>query len=115
MEVSVNVEPSKPRTCIRQRNRPNGEAETTEEWYRVNVAVAFLDNIISELDSKLSAVAQTSSQLLGLVPSLLCSQNQVDISETVQLYHDDLSSPELFGRWKDIYLHLNFLQWNFVQ
>ena len=109
MGVSVNVEPSKPRTCIRQRNRPNAEAETTEEWYRVNVAVPFLDHIISELDSKFSAVAQTSSRLLGLVPSILCSQSEVDISETVQLYHDDLPSPELFdqefSRWKDIYMH----------
>ena len=82
MGVSVNVEPSKPRTCTHQRNRPNGEAETTEEWYRVNVAVSFLDHIISELDYKFSAVAQTSSHLLGLVPSILCFQSQVDISKT---------------------------------
>ena len=75
----------------------------------MNVAVPFLDHIISELDSKFSAVAQTSSRLLGLVPSILCFQSEVDISETVQLYHDDLPSPELFdqefSRWKDIYMH----------
>ena len=84
-------------------------SETTEEWYRMNVAVPFLDHIISELDSKFSAVAQISSRLLGLVPSIMCSQSEVDISETVQLYRDDLPSPELFdqefSRWKDIYMH----------
>ena len=71
----MNVQPSKPRTCIRQRNRPNAEAETVEEWYRVNVAVPFLDHIIVELDSQFSAIAQTSTRLLGLVPSIMCSQN----------------------------------------
>ena len=107
--TAVNVQPSKPRTCIRQRNRPNAEAETVEEWYRVNVAVPFLDHIIVELDSQFSAIAQTSTQLLGLVPSIMCSQDDLDISEAVELYHNDLPSPELFdqefSRWRDIYVH----------
>ena len=107
--TAVNVQPSKPRTCIHQRNRPNAEAETVKEWYRVNVAVPFLDHIIVELDSQFSAIAQTSTRLLGLVPSIMCSQNDFDISEAVELYHDDLPSPELFdqefSRWRDIYVH----------
>lgn len=108
MGAAVNVEPSKPRTCIRQRNRPNAEAETVEEWYRVNVAVPFLDHIIVELDSQFSALAQTSTRLLGLVPSIMCSQREIDVSEAVELYHDDLPSPELFdqefSRWRDVYV-----------
>jgi hypothetical protein len=107
--AAVNVEPSKPRTCVHQRNRPNAEADTVEEWYRVNVAAPFLDHIIVELDSQFSAVAQTSTRLLGLVPSIMCSQNDLGISEAVELYHDDLPSPELFdqefSRWKDVYVH----------
>ena len=104
--TAVNVQPSKPRTCIHQRNRPNAEAETVEEWYRVNVAVPFLDHIIVELDSQFSAIAQTSTRLLGLVPYIMCSQDDLDISEAVELYYDDLPSPELFdqelSRWRDI-------------
>ena len=72
----------------------------------MNVAVPFLDDIIAELDSQFSAMAQTSSQLLGLIPSIMCCQKDLDISE---LYHDDLPSPELFdqgfARWQDMYLH----------
>ena len=109
MASAVNVDPCKTRTCVRQRNRPNAEAETVEEWYRVNVAVPFLDHIIAELDSQFSAMAQTSSQLLGLVPSIMCCQKDLDISEAVKLYHDDVPSPELFdqefARWQDMYLH----------
>ena len=72
----------------------------------MNVAVPFLDHIIVELDSQFSAIAQTSTRLLGLVPSIMCSQH--DISEAVELYYDDLPSPELFDqeliRWRDIYV-----------
>ena len=103
MATAVNVEPSKSRTCARQRSRPNAEAETVEEWYKVNVAIPFLDHIITELDSQFSALAQTSSRLLGLVPSVMCSKTDLDISEAVELYHDDVPSPELFdqefARW----------------
>ena len=74
MAAAVNIEPSKPRTCVCQRNRPNAEAETVEGWYKVNVTIPFLDHVIAELDSQFSAVAQRSSQLLGLVPSIMCSK-----------------------------------------
>lgn len=108
MAVAVNVESSKPRTCARQRNRPNAQAETVEEWYKVNVVIPFLDHVVAELESQFSAVAQIASQLLGLVPSIMCSQEDLDISEAVQLYHDDLPSPELFdqefARWRDMHL-----------
>ena len=62
----------------------------------MNIVIPFLDHIIAELDSQFPAVAQTSSQLLGLVSSLMCSQGDLDISEAVQVYHDELPLPELF-------------------
>ena len=77
MAAAVDIEPAKPRTCVRQRNRPNAEAETVEEWYMVNVAIPFMDHIMTELDSQFSALAQTSARLLGLVPSALCSRDDL--------------------------------------
>ena len=44
MATAVNVEPSKPRSCSRQRNRPNVVACTVEEWYKINVAIPFIDH-----------------------------------------------------------------------
>ena len=90
--TAVNVEPTTPRTCARQKNRLNAEAETVEEWYKtveewyktveewykVNFAVSFLDHIIAQLDSQFSALAQTS-QLLGLVPSVICSKSRKEL------------------------------------
>ena len=61
MAAAVDVEPAKPRTCAHQKNRPNAEAETVEEWYKVNVAIPFLDHIITELGSQFLALAQMAS------------------------------------------------------
>ena len=61
MAAAVDIEPAKPRTCARQKNRPNAEAETVEEWYKVNVAIPFLDHIITELGSQFLALAQMAS------------------------------------------------------
>lgn len=108
MGASVNVDPSRPRSCTRQRNRPNAEADSVEDWYRVNVAIPFLDHIIAELDSQFSQLAKTASQLLCLVPSVMSSSSSSsdsnNLDELVELYKDDLPSPELFNqefsRWQ---------------
>ena len=107
MATAVNVQPSKPRSCARQRHRPNADAETIEDWYRINVAVPFLDHIIQEIECQFSPMTQTASKLLGLVPSVTCERD-MDMTEIVQLYCNDMSSPELFmqehTRWKIRYL-----------
>lgn len=103
MAITVNVQPSKPRSCSRQGHRPNADAETVEDWYRVNVAIPFLDHILNELESQFSSMAQTASKLFGLVPAVLCKKD-VDMSEAVQLYCNNIPSPEVFKqelmRWK---------------
>lgn len=103
MGSSVNVHPSKPRSCAHQTNRPNAPAESLEDWYRINVAIPFIDHVITELDSKFTRLAKTASQLLSLVPSVMCDSN-VNFSELIELYEDDLPSPELFdqefSRWQ---------------
>ena len=104
MATSINVAPSKPRNCSHQRNRPNASAETIEEWYRINVAIPFLDHIINELGEQFSSLTKTSLKLLGLVPSVLCQNSTPDLSDAIKLYSSDLPSPEQFDqeyqRWK---------------
>ena len=104
MGASINVDPSRPRSCARQRNRPNIATDSIEDWYKVNVAIPFIDHIIAELDSKFSQLANTASQLLCLVPSIMYNKTNIDTTELVKLYNNDLPSPELFeqefSRWK---------------
>lgn len=100
MSASVKVVPSKPRSCSRQSHRPNATAESVEDWFRINVAIPFLDHIIMELDSKFTQFSKTASQLLFV----LRNASDVTFSEVLKLYHDDLPSPELFdqelSRWQ---------------
>ena len=55
MAEKVNVEPAKPRTTGRQRHRANAPAESVKEYYMNNIAIPFLDHIISELDARFSS------------------------------------------------------------
>ena len=71
-------------------------AEDIEVWYRINVAVPFLDHIISELNEQFSSLAQTATKLYGMIPAILCSGKNVDLTEVIELYNDDMPSPELF-------------------
>ena len=50
MAENVGIVPTAPRTTGRQLHRANAPAVDPKEYYRVNVAVPFLDHIISELD-----------------------------------------------------------------
>ena len=62
MANAVNTNISRPRNCRRQIHWPNAEVEGIEEWYRINVAIPFLDHIISELNTQFSSLAQTASR-----------------------------------------------------
>ena len=90
MGASVNVDPSKPRSCARQRNRPNAAAESIDNWYRINVAIPFIDHIMTELDFHFSGLAKTASKLLALVLSNMYKKNvNLDLTELKTLYNDD--------------------------
>ena len=108
MAAAVDVEPRKPRSCARQRHRPNTDSKTIEEWYQINAALPFLDHIMTELDEHFSVLAQTSSHLLQLVPSILCSMENVELSSVTQSYVQGLPSPEILeqelSKWKHMYM-----------
>ena len=95
MGAAVDVEPCKPRSCSRQRHRVNAEAESIEQWFLRNAAIPFVDHVLTELDTRFSVLSQTSSQLLELVPSVLCSKKDIDLPAVEQLCAQDLPSPEL--------------------
>ena len=109
MAAVVGVQPCAPRNCARQRHRPNADATTIEEWYKINVAIPFLDHITAELESQFSPLAKMSSKLLKLVPAIVCDKDAtVDIEDILQLYSNDLPSSELLEqeitRWKIKYM-----------
>ena len=63
---------------------------------------------MTERDEHFSVLAQTSSHLLQLVPSILCCMENVELSSVTQLYAQDLPSPEILeqelSRWKHMHM-----------
>ena len=107
MACQVGTQPSHPRSRqdTRQQHRSNAPAETSEQYYRRNCVVPFLDHIVSDLESRFSPLAVKAASLLGLVPSVLCAEgSHTNIQEAVEMYSGDLPSPELVDmeitRWK---------------
>lgn len=106
MAEKVGIVATAPRTTGRQLHRANAPAVDPKEYYHVNIAVPFLDHIISELDGQFSGLTMRVSKLLGLVPSVI-QESQItaqQLNDLVDLYKDDLPSPQLFfaefQRWK---------------
>ena len=107
MACQVGTQPSHPYSHqdTRQQHRTNTPAETSEQYYRRNCAVPFLDHIVSSLESRISPLAMKAASVLGLVPSVLCAErSHTNTQEAADMYSGDLSSPELVDmettRWK---------------
>ena len=71
MAEKVGFAPSSPRIAGRQQHSPNTPAIDPKEYFRVKVALPFLDHIISELDDQFPSLALRVSKLLGLVPCVI--------------------------------------------
>ena len=69
---------------------------TIEEWYKINVAIPFLDHIITDLQVRFSAYGKTASSLCCLVPSVILKCESIDFSDLIEFYHSYLPCPELF-------------------
>lgn len=54
MAEKLSIEPSHPRIAARQQHRVNAPAVSVRDYYQRNLAIPFLDNIITELNSRFS-------------------------------------------------------------
>ena len=107
MGESVHIEPAFPRVTSRQCHRANNPTLSPLEYYRRNLVIAVLDEVISEFDTRFSKLSITAGQLVGLVPSIIC-EKEVNIGDVAELYTRDLPSPKLLDRdvdwWKRKYV-----------
>ena len=93
----VGIEPSLPRIARKQIHRSNPPYDTPEEYYRRTIAIPLLDSLLSELDTRFSALSQRATKLLFLVPTVMCSPSYRDekIFDVVEMYKDDLLNPDI--------------------
>lgn len=89
----VNVEPTFPRTVGRMRHRANCPAGTPEEYYKRNLVIPLLDHFLSEFQERFTDNSKRATQILHLIPSVICSKGDIDmqqLDQVVEFYHDDL-------------------------
>ena len=103
MAGNIEVTPSIPRRCGRQRNRD----ESSETYYRRTVTIPFLDHMISEMKWRFSETQRKAVLGLSLVPAAMDNDWKSLVYELVDLYHDDLPDADnLFAE-----LHCWQLKW----
>ena len=97
MAGEVGTAPSKPRSAqrLRQQHRTNAPAGSIQESYKWNSAIAFLDHIITNLESRFSDLSIKATTLLNLVRSVICSAQPMAMVEAADTYNSDMLSPEL--------------------
>ena len=95
---SVHVVPSIPRRCARQRHRNNVPSEDPRTYYRRCISVPLVDHLLAELETRFSPHHRVALLGLCLVPSPLVTLHDLDVkshlAKLVDLYEDDLASPE---------------------
>ena len=121
MAVNVGTEPCQPRTVKRQQHRSNIQVDAVFDHYKINIAIPFLDHVISDLDAQFSRkFVKHNFRHIGWISinslSMYCYfhvyyryihlystgyyccivvfTQQVDLTEVVCMYEHDLPSPE---------------------
>ena len=108
---NLHVEPTIPRSALRQMHRYNISAENPEEYYRRALAIPLVDRFIAEMT--FNSFNKTASKLLLLVPSIICDPqyNDLDIEVLIEQYSDDLPNPDVI----DLELKLWKRKWSEVE
>ena len=78
---------------------------SVEEYFKLAVAIPFLDHLISDINSRFSEHSKRVATLQGLLPKNITSTTTFsDIEPAITFYHDDLPNAlildEELHRWK---------------
>ena len=111
----VSVEPTIPRTVIRQKHRNNTPSSCPEEYFRRTLAIPLLDPIIMEMGTRFNDLSEKASKLLFLVPSILCDESiefdDVTSKEKIAFYSDDIPDSHLIFQDLNLWKH----RWNNIK
>lgn len=105
---SVNIEPSLPRLCGRQRHRDNVPAQTPAEYYRRTITIPVLDHLISEIDRRFSEHHKRALLGLNLIPSIMAQKPLNEVQKLLkpleELYKEDLEDDSFMSELSQWYL-----------
>ncbi len=100
-----NIQIQKPRTNPRQQHRSNPDSTSVEEYFKITVAIPFLDHLISDVTSRFTKHSKQAATLQGLLPIHITNNSSFcDIESAASFYSDDLPNASIldeeFHRWK---------------
>lgn len=96
--TSVNVQPAAPRIVNRQRHRTNAPAENVEEYYKRNVCIPMMDEIIQALKDRFGQQQMDCIKAFKIIPSIIKGSDRHEVETNVLAFsgthRDDLPSPD---------------------
>lgn len=96
----IDVTPTMPRISKVQKNRMNNPASSPEEYYRVNVAIPFLDELIQDMEYRYSSQNQRLLSLFLVTPQCFVESTKdstewfKSVSDSVSCYDEVTESPD---------------------
>ena len=100
MAQAVGTETARPRICGRQQHRANAPADDAETYYRMNLTIPVIDQLLMGLHDRFGAPQLLITNALHLVPAVIKVAPRVQVIDSVQAfateYKDDLPIPQNF-------------------
>ncbi len=98
----------KPRTNQQQQHRSNSSNASVEEYFKIFVAIPFLDHLINDVNLRFSKHSKEVATLQGILPiNITSSTTFSDIEPAIHLYSDDLPNAAIL----DEELHRGKTRW----
>lgn len=80
LATKVGTEASMPRIASRHQHHSNIQSVSPKEYYRLNITIPFLYHIVMHLEEQFTLTTATAVSLRGLVPSIPCTDDHVDMN-----------------------------------
>ena len=98
-----------PQISLRQQHPYNPPSTSVEEYFKLSVAIPFLDHIHSDLTSRFAAHVKQSATIQKLLLTYMKSDSSVDeLKQAMDFYKEDLPNPDLvdeeYHLWKSRWL-----------
>ena len=87
-----------PRLCKRQTGRGNAitENSSTEDYYRINIAVPFVDHVVLEMTTRFHPDNRVGCDLFILLPAVCVVEKDLrGLSERLLFWEQDLPAPSI--------------------
>lgn len=87
----LNLEITRPRVTQRQTHRPNISAENNESYFRLNIYIILLDNILQDFQFRFNDESLNTYEFNILFPSIFNSKTEVEITQSIKVVAEYIS------------------------